>query len=382
MALAICGALAGRAEARPPDEWTIRLPEAPATWDPGSPEARHTAARALLRSGIGDIGPAEPLLAAWLASRASAISMSRDPSSGAWLAKCSEAVQVRAASGALIDMVARYGTPIVAIEPERPASPDDRKASSALQSFLAESGLRTLDGTSVRESRREIVDGAVERGLSPDLGRKALDHLDTDYLIRVESRTDATRPESVYGVEMHLAERTVTVTVMRSQVDSVVRSWRETTQRRSRSSQSAQTDAEATALSLASCSALAAIAEEWIALASGARPWILELQQPSLRVSEALATGQSMPLTILEHRPGVRAVIEVAEADIPGLDRLLGLGVPARARPGILLVAREPEPFEGQWKAIGAAAAVAGAIGTALLLRRRRHSRRMAARGT
>lgn len=220
-----------------------------------------------------------------------------------------------------------------------------------------------------------VVDGAVDRGLDEQVARETLDHLDADFLARIENRPSASRLESVYGVELHVAERTCSVTLMRAQVDSVVVSWQDTTQRRSRSRGAAEQDAEANAVSSVAASVLAAIASDWIALASDSRPWIVEVLQPARDLPSALASGGTSTVTVLEHRPGVRSVIEVAQSDVGNIDDLIPTGSVIRKRPGVVLVAPRPTEAWMTWIAGGAALSILACL-TAWFALRRHSSRR------
>lgn len=366
--------IVAHASARAEDVWVLRVPIGPASPALASPDVRQAAARALLASEMRDLGSAEPLVVAWLAMKEEALQIREDPESRELIVTCDRPSTVREDVRSLLALTAAFGTPIVAIEPERPSSPDDRKASGGLQSALAQAGIRTLDGAAVRESRRAVVDSAVERGLDGDAGRAALDHLDADYLVRIESRQDPPRVEPVYGVDLHVAERHMTITLMRSQTDSVVRSWQHMAQGRSRSSQIALQDSEANAIPSVAVTVLAAIADEWIALAKGARPWIVEIHHPDQRISKALASGASGSIKVLEHRPGVRAVIEVAEPEVPQLDGLLGLGPELRRRPGVILVTADGRWPAWAWILVGGLGAIAASAACAALVARKRHA--------
>lgn len=353
-------------------DWTIRLSRESAGGGHEALATRLTAARELLRAKLGDIGSTETLLAAWIATRPDVMAVSPEQDSETLVAICVRPSSVDGAASALSGLVRRYGMPIVAFEPERPTSAEDRRLAMALQAAVAEAGLRTVDGTAARESRRAAVDRAVHRGLDEPVGRATLDHLDTDFIARIESRTPAPRREEVYGVDLHVVERLSVVTLMRAQVDSVVTSWQDTTLRRSRSLKAAERDAEDAAIVNAVVPLLSAIAQDWIAIASGTRPWLVEILHPRSDIPRALDAAGDGTIKVLEHRPGIRAVIEVAHSDLPRLGESLSLGPAIRHRPGTLLVAPESTMRPPAW--IVGAASVTGlsiAVVSLYLLRSR-----------
>jgi hypothetical protein len=359
----------------PVERWEIRVEAPSSSEDPASLKSRLAASRALLRSYFEDIAPSETLLAAWLAQQPDALDVLVDGASGEWIVACERPEHVTAGVTAISRLVMQYGMPIIAVEPERPTSVEDRRMSRELQAALASAGLRTVDGTAVRESRRTVVDEAVDRGLDGQVARETLDHLDADFIARIENRPTASRLESVYGVELHLAERTCSVTLMRAQVDSVVVSWQDITQRRSRSRGAAEQDAEANAISSVAASLLAAIASDWIALAGDTRPWIVEVLHPIRDLPSALASGGKSTVTVLEHRPGVRSVIEVRQSDVASIEELIPMGSVIRKRPGVVLLAPRSMASSITWIAGGAALSILVCSAGWFALRRRSQRR-------
>jgi hypothetical protein len=307
---------------------------------PDSAQGRYIAALALLRSHMGKAGPTEPLLAAWLATRRDIMAVADSGSADAWRVSCGDPTSVMRLAEVLADMAAQYGMPIVIIEPERPSDLGDARASTSMQASIGDCGIRASDGNHVRARRRFLADQAVGLGMQPDLARDSIDYPDSDYVIRVRMQSLARAPDAVYGIDLHSAECTITFSLLRTMQDESLRSSSRTAQRRSRNPGHAAWDAEAAASSEATIYAVAAVTEEWSAIAEGTRPWIIEVIHPASSLDASLHRASGSPVKVLEHRPGIRSIIECSKEHVPSVIASFGAVTVVHQRPGFVLVAK------------------------------------------
>jgi hypothetical protein len=252
----------------------------------------------------------------------------------------------------------------VAVEAERPSIQQDVSAGSATQSSLDAIGIRTVDGRAVRANRRPLADSAVARGMHEDHAKAAIDHLDCDFIVRVQSSGSAPTIESVYGVDFARAESSLAITVLHGLQETVVRSFAISASRQSRSPSTAQRDAEASARNDAAVTIAGAVTSDWISIGQNARPWIVEILQPDPAIATTAPDAATVGVRVLEYRPGIRVLLEVPEPQVAEVVASWSIGHALQTRPGFVRVQGRSAGLDWRvaWVAIGTAVASVMAI--------------------
>lgn len=293
----------------------------------------------------------------------------------AWRVSCPRPDEVTTVAEVLATTVSTFGMPIVVVEAERPSMQRDRSAASATQSSLDAIGLRTIDGQAARANRRPLADTAVAQGMSEGPARAAIDQIEGDFIARIESGASTPIVEPVYGVNVARAELALSLTVLHGLRESVVRSLTVSARRQSRSPSTAQRDVEASAANDAAVSIAGTIASEWLAIGRDQRPWLVEVLQPDADVADDVMEPGLRNATVLEYRPGVRALFEMPGSQVTDAIAAGALGRVLQRRPGFLRVQALGGRRDWTLASIIIGAAIVSGTGALLLVRVRTRSR-------
>ena len=294
----------------------------------------------LARLGISAV-PIRMLGAAWLASERRFMSVvgGRD-ADGSYEAVCTDAVVVQSRLGLLDAQFQEFGAPVLLVEAERPESADDQRAAAQLQQGLAKLGMVAVDAEAARARRRLLADVAVEDGMTAAAGRAAIDRPDVDFVLRVRWSKRAEGDSASYGIPLSACEITIASTLLRIGNQSSVPVTPGIGAARSRSTRAADVEAERIAVDDAVLAVAAATANEWMALAVGERPWIVEVQAPSgIEAAAIVGPGQSGEVLVLEDRPGIGALMRVPGPMARQIESGPLVGKVLIRRPGFVLIA-------------------------------------------
>jgi hypothetical protein len=294
----------------------------------------------LTRLGI-DAGPVRMLGAAWLASerRFMSVAGGRD-ADGCYEAVCTDALVVQSRLGLLEAQFQEFGEPVLLVEAERPESADDQRAAAQLQQGLAKFGMIAVDAEAARTRRRLLADAAVEDGMTAAAGRAAIDRPDVDFVLRIRWSKRDERESASYGIPLSACEITIASTLLRIGNQSSVPVTPGIGAARSRSIRAADVEAERIAVDDAVLAVAVATASEWMALAVGERPWIIEVQAPNGIDPAAIAgPGQSGEVVVLEDRPGIGALMRVPGPMAREIASGPLVGQVLHRRPGFVLIA-------------------------------------------
>jgi hypothetical protein len=294
----------------------------------------------LARLGVGP-GLVRTLGAAWLSSSREFMSVAGSRNGdGSFEAVCADSRAVESRLGLLGAQLVEFGAPVLLVEAERPENAGDQRAAAQLQQGLAELGIVAVDAEAARARRRSLADAAVKDGMDAEAGRAAIDRPDVDFVLRVRWSKRDERDGASYGISLSSCEITIASTLLRIGNQSSVPVSPGIGSARSRSPRAADIEAERIAVEDAVLSVAAAASAEWMGLAAGERPWIIEVQAPNgVDLAAIAGTSSGGEVVVLEDRPGIGALMRV-----PGdVARQIGSGPSAgkvlHRRPGFLLIA-------------------------------------------
>lgn len=347
---------------------SCRMTPPSASARPEAPSSRLAAAQHLVMTISAAPPPSLNLMACALAEARSGLAVAFVEGSGEWSVSHADTNGLAALRSLLDEACAEYGAPSVAVEPARPSRPEDRAACRDIMSALASLGIRALDGDAERIARRNAADRAVSEGMDGTHAREIVDRMDADFTLRVGAIQRASSAPA-YQLVMHSVEVEVTLHLTRVGSADAGAIAPVFSSARSTSADAAARQALQAALSDATAAAASAICTQWIKALDGSMPWTVELVGSPERCLDDMRRSQPA-LLVLEHRPGVRSVLQGPP------DAVRSLAIPAdglaleQSRPGYLRISCVPAT-SGVGVAWAAAFGLGAAACVALLLRRK-----------
>lgn len=368
--LALCAVLAAPAVAE--EELRITLDTSYPADRLESAGVRVPAGRAIAaRLGVAS-GSALELGGAWLASDRHAMVVSAGVAPGAAsVAMCYAPEAVRARLQLLSRLIEEFGSPVVLVEAERPDSQDDRTAAAQLGQELAKCGLVSVDAVAARARSRARADEAVvETGLEAHAARESIDRPLVDFQLRVRRTRRALHDSEVYGMQLTSCEVALTTSLLRNGDLSSIPISPPSGSGRSRTASIAEAEAHRQALDGATLAIAEAIGAEWMAIAADERAWIIEVKS-SRAVDLATLAGDAHAdageITVLEHRPGMGALLSVPAVVARSIGSEPESGRVVHRSPGYIIIAAAPSQSVIA-KTAWAVAACATVVLTAIVL--------------
>lgn len=315
-------------------------------------------------------GDTRHLLAGALASPTGGIVLRADPASVEWEVAVADPERTWRDAMLLERAHAAFGAPAVIVEPERPSSPDDRLACSAIMSSLGRLGIRALDGEQARSTQRTTADRAVVDGLHGSVARDLVDRPDGDFILRIGmSRRSASA--TAYRVEMHSTEVTVTMRLIRRGSSEAIEIAPTHSTARSASADAATTQAERVALTGAGALAASVVSADWLRALDGRRQWVIEFTGGAEGCARCIA--QEHPsLRLLEHHPGLRSLLEGTEDSVRAAAGSARVSAIEQVRPGYIRVRCADVLSMHALSWLGVAGGALVAVTGGVLMRRRR----------